>query len=101
MNYYYTPVYWGNYYSQHIPYYPNQMRGWPAEAPTQADERNIHGLKPAYESGNVCAYVPDEDVSYHQLSIQQWPSQDYHYPHPKGFLHTDITKEHGAYFPHR
>jgi len=99
MNYYYTPVYWGNYYEQPFPYYPT--REWPAPPTTHSDERNIHGLKPAYNTGNVCAYVPDEDVSYHQLSIQQWPSQDYHYPHPKGFLHTDITQEHGAYFPHR
>lgn len=101
MNYYYPPVYWGNYYNQPVPYYSNQMRGWQYETPSQSEERNIHGLERSYESGNICAYVPDQDVSYHKLSIPQWPSQDYHYPHPKGFLHTDLTQEHGAYYPHR
>ncbi|WP_164215129.1 hypothetical protein [Virgibacillus sp. YIM 98842] len=101
MNYYYTPVYWGKYYNQPVPYDPNQMRRWPADTALQPNERNLHGLKAKYENGNICAFVPDEDASYSQLSISQWPSQDYHYPHPKGFLHTDLTKEHGAYYPQR
>jgi hypothetical protein len=96
MNYFYTPVYWGNYYNPPVSYYSNHLRGWPADTTPRTIDRNIHGLKPAYESGNVCAYVPDKDVFYQQLSIKQWPSQDYHYPHPKGFSHTDLTKEHGA-----
>ncbi|MBM4765215.1 hypothetical protein [Bacillus sp. B15-48] len=81
----------GNMYGENRQ--PPHAQGW------AVPETTTHT---AIKKGNVCAYVPGTPVKYHKLNIMHWPSQDYQVPHPKGFLHTQLTnQDYGQqYVPH-
>ncbi|MUK88546.1 hypothetical protein GMD78_09105 [Ornithinibacillus sp. L9] len=96
MTYYYqpgVPMYYGN---QGIPYTNVPYQGW-SQFPQQQKVKGGNKNK-----GNVCAYAPDQPVTYNKLNILHWPSDDYKKPHPKGFSHTLHTQQTlGQYVPHR
>lgn len=54
-------------------------------------------MPPAHQNhkGNVCAYVPDEMVTYNQPKFTHWPSQDY--THPYHTAKSGNTQQHAFY----
>ncbi|MFD2043531.1 hypothetical protein ACFSTA_03990 [Ornithinibacillus salinisoli] len=98
MTYYYQPgipIYYG-VYNPRQPHTNMPNQGW-SPFPQQQLVKEIGENK-----GNVCAFAPDQTVTYNKLNVAHWPSDDYKTPHPKGFTHTMHTQQFpGQYIPHR